>query len=240
MSGHSDKPRIVIVKNGPYQVTGNVSLEEDVMVIGADGEPERWAKGKPYPAAGRCSLCRCGASEHPPFCDGGHLRIGFNGSETADHLEDPQGLDRTPGPAVDLTYSTKLCAEARFCHRGQGAWDLAEHSDDPAKREMAIQEACDCPSGALTAWDKKTGGAIEPGLETSIGLVENPRAGLSGPLWVKGGIPVESSDGTVYETRNRVTLCRCGASKNMPFCDGAHVAIGFKTTPRKSPSPGFI
>jgi CDGSH-type Zn-finger protein len=39
---------------------------------------------------------------------------------------------------------------------------------------------------------------------------------------VKGGIPVESSDGTMYDVRNRVTLCRCGRSMNKPFCDGGH------------------
>jgi CDGSH-type Zn-finger protein len=53
--------------------------------------------------------------------------------------------------------------------------------------------------------------------------------GLSGPLWVRGGIPVESGhDGRVYESRSRVTLCRCGRSQNKPFCDGTHAAIGFR------------
>ena len=35
------------------------------------------------------------------------------------------------------------------------------------------------------------------------------------------------ADGTTYETRNRVTLCRCGASKNKPLCDGSHGDVGF-------------
>jgi CDGSH-type Zn-finger protein len=45
---------------------------------------------------------------------------------------------------------------------------------------------------------------------------------------VKGGVPVESADGTVYEVRNRVTLCRCGKSTNKPFCDGTHIDVNFK------------
>lgn len=49
-----------------------------------------------------------------------------------------------------------------------------------------------------------------------------------GPLWVRGGIPVESSDGATYEVRNRVTLCRCGRSSNKPFCDGTHKGVGFR------------
>jgi CDGSH-type Zn-finger protein len=63
--------------------------------------------------------------------------------------------------------------------------------------------------------------------EPSIGVVEDPQIGVSGPLWVRGGIQVEAADGTPYEVRNRVTLCRCGASQNKPFCDGSHAAIGF-------------
>jgi CDGSH-type Zn-finger protein len=59
-------------------------------------------------------------------------------------------------------------------------------------------------------------------------LVEDPAQICSGPLWLRGGIAVISSDGYQYEVRNRVTLCRCGASQNKPFCDGTHAAIGFR------------
>ena len=48
-----------------------------------------------------------------------------------------------------------------------------------------------------------------------------------GPLWVTGGIPVTSPEGTPLEVRNRVTLCRCGASANKPLCDGRHKEAGF-------------
>ena len=77
--------------------------------------------------------------------------------------------------------------------------------------------AADCNSGRLVIWDKKTGEPLEPAFEKSIGLVEGPIKGISGPLWVRGGIPVISADGFVYEIRNRVTLCRCGKSGNKPF-----------------------
>jgi CDGSH-type Zn-finger protein len=48
-----------------------------------------------------------------------------------------------------------------------------------------------------------------------------------GPLWVRGGVPVIGADGQPYETRNRVLLCRCGHSRNRPFCDGTHKTVGF-------------
>jgi CDGSH-type Zn-finger protein len=54
-------------------------------------------------------------------------------------------------------------------------------------------------------------------------VTENPPGGAEGPLWVKGGIPVEAADGFEYEKRNRVTLCRCGRSGHKPFCDGSHL-----------------
>jgi CDGSH-type Zn-finger protein len=76
-----------------------------------------------------------------------------------------------------------------------------------------------CPSGALTfSFD---GDDVEPLLATAISVIDD------GPLWVTGGISVTKQDGTELETRNRVTLCRCGASGNKPLCDGSHKEIGF-------------
>jgi CDGSH-type Zn-finger protein len=57
--------------------------------------------------------------------------------------------------------------------------------------------------------------------------VQDTAQDVSGPIWVRGGLPVTGADGREYEVRNRMTLCRCGASTNKPFCDGSHVSIGF-------------
>ena len=120
-----------------------------------------------------------------------------------------------------------LCANARFCYRAGNTWALREQSQNPSSKETAIQEACDCPSGRLVARDPKTGEPFEPELAPSVGVIEDPNKKVSGPLRVKGGIPMEGADGKVYEVRNRVTLCRCGHSKNKPFCDGTHIAAKF-------------
>jgi CDGSH-type Zn-finger protein len=226
----SDQPKgckIKILKNGPVLVSGNIPLSQDDMIIGADNEPERWEKSHFYPPASANALCRCGGSARKPFCDGSHVRIGFDGTETAPVREDPALIERTEGPTLDLTWSAKICATARFCHRAGDAWTLAEKSDIPSCRETAIQEACDCPSGALTAYDKGSDKAIEPAHDPAVSLIENPTSGLSGPIRVLGGIPVESAAGTAYEVRNRMTLCRCGASNNKPFCDGTHTVVKF-------------
>ena len=81
--------------------------------------------------------------------------------------------------------------------------------------------------------------SVSSQLPVSIGLVEDPAQGCAGPLWLRGGIPVVAADGFAYEVRNRMTLCRCGASQNKPFCDGAHARIGFqdKVVARELPPP---
>ncbi len=85
-----------------------------------------------------------------------------------------------------------------------------------------------CPAGRLVAFDKAAGGtAAEPDLGPCIGVIEDPAKGVSGGLWLRGGIPVTSADGTPYPVRNRMVLCRCGASANKPFCDGSHMATKF-------------
>ena len=86
--------------------------------------------------------------------------------------------------------------------------------------EQGIQEAADCPSGRLVVWDKQ-GNPIEPDFEPNIVITEDQH-GVLGPIWVRGGIIIESAEGLEYEVRNRVTLCACGGSDNKPFCDGDH------------------
>jgi hypothetical protein len=57
----------------------------------------------------------------------------------------------------------------------------------------------------------------------------SPRRALARrALWVTGGVPVRRSDGQPFETRNRVTLCRCGQSANKPLCDGTHRRVEFR------------
>jgi CDGSH-type Zn-finger protein len=220
------KFKITIKKDGPYIVSGKLPLNKEIIAIGKEGEPEKWVKGKECPSNDTCALCRCGESKNKPFCDGAHLKVSFNGTETASRESFEKQSEKIVGPDLILKDNQSLCAVARFCHMAGGTWNLTENSDDPKSKEIAIKEACNCPSGRLVACEK-SGKAIEPKFEMSLSLVEDPQKGVSGPIWVKGGIPIESSDGTAYETRNRVTLCRCGKSRNKPFCDGSHIEEGF-------------
>ena len=214
--------RIKVSKNGPCLISGGVPLAEEIIHIDVEGQCHGWREGKKYPLQENCALCRCGHSRHKPFCDDTHIKVHFDGTETASHESYLEQANEISGPALRLTDAKALCASARFCHRAGGTWKLTSQSDDPEAKKTAIEEACDCPSGRLVTWDTD-GKAIEPDFEPSIGLVEDPQAHSMGPIWVRGGIPIESADGTPYEVRNRITLCRCGRSSNKPFCDGRHL-----------------
>jgi len=226
-----DAPRIKVTKDGPIIVSGNIPLGEEYIVYGPDGEPASWRQGPSLGHKETYALCRCGASKHKPFCDGSHLEAGLDVTETAPRGEDHKHVEKTTGPGVDLTWCVELCVAARFCHAGKDAWGYAAASDNPEDRAKAIEEAGNCPSGSLVAWDKDSAAAIEPAYRPGISLIEDPQKGLSGPIWVKGGIPIEVADGFEYAKRNRVTLCRCGRSQKKPFCDGSHAAAGFKAKP---------
>jgi CDGSH-type Zn-finger protein len=222
-----DDKKIMITKDGPYLVSGNLPIDKQIIAIGEEGEPEKWVKGKNVPSNKPCALCRCGESKNKPFCDGTHAKVGFKGAETASKKPHGKQAKVMDGPTLKLEDAPALCAAARFCHRGGGTWELTHHSDEPKARELAIEEACQCPSGRLVESDKKTGKVFEKEFVQSISLVEDPQNKVSGPIALRGGIPVESSDGTTYEVRNRQTLCRCGKSQNKPFCDGSHIDEGF-------------
>lgn len=218
----SGRCKINVSKDGPYLVFGKVPLFQQIIVVNNKGVPEKWATGKKYEMTKQCILCRCGESKNKPFCDGTHAEVRFDGTETASLESYIATAETFEGPELRLTDLEEVCASARFCHRAGEIWNLIPRSNEPDAKQIAIQEASDCPSGRLVVWNKNTGEAIEPVFEPSIGFIEDPQLTCSGPIWIRGGIPIESVAGKTYEIRNRVTLCRCGKSSNKPFCDSSH------------------
>lgn len=215
------QPQIVVTKDGPYLVNGGLPLSEQWIVTNAEGDSLEYREGKKFPAQAQYALCRCGQSANKPFCDGSHAKVKFDGKETASHQPYLKQAETIEGPTMRLTDQENLCAFARFCDPKGKIWNLVKQ-DTAEARKIVKHEAALCPSGRLVVWDKKTGKAIEPKLEPSLGLIEDTEKKVAGPIWVRGGIPVVSAAGKTYEIRNRLTLCRCGNSANKPFCDGAH------------------
>jgi len=219
---------VVVTVDGPYVVTGPVTVEHQVIAQDGAGESWTWKSADPVPTGRRFSLCRCGQSQNKPFCDDSHVAAGFDGTETASRATYAEQAAVIDGPTMELSDVVGLCALARFCDGHGDAWGAVDRSADDDARRIAAHESSHCPAGRLVARDKNAaGGELEPELAPSIGIIEDPAAQVSGGLWLRGGVAVVSEDGTPYPVRNRAVLCRCGASGNKPFCDGAHVRTRF-------------
>lgn len=228
MTKRNQEAKIVVSKDGPYIVTGDVPLAIQVITPNREGESWEWEQGRTLNVESEYHLCRCGHSKNKPFCDGSHARIGFDGRETASRVPYARQAETMDGPTLVLSDAENLCAFARFCDAGGKIWSLIDSTDEPEVRQLVVHQATHCPAGRLVLLDKETRKEIEPPLPVSIGVVEDPALGCSGPLWVRGDITIEAHDGKPYERRNRATLCRCGASENKPFCNGAHASMKFK------------
>ena len=78
-----------------------------------------------------------------------------------------------------------------------------------------------CPSGALSYYINGEENIETESMETKVEIMEN------GPLLVHGTLKIINKDGS-SETKNKTTaFCRCGHSKNKPYCDGSHKKVGF-------------
>jgi len=88
--------------------------------------------------------------------------------------------------------------------------------------ENLINQVKHCPSGALSYYLNIKKNEDSDIKKTNIEVLDN------GPLLIHGTLKVIEKDG-VSEIKNETTaFCRCGNSNNKPFCDGAHVTVGFK------------
>lgn len=89
--------------------------------------------------------------------------------------------------------------------------------------DKLIEAINGCPSGALT-WEYMIEGDAPPTHshhhQTTIRCIPN------GPLQISGEVHLEKADGSI-EKRQRLSLCRCGHSKEKPYCDGSHDGSGF-------------
>ncbi|MDD4409939.1 MAG: CDGSH iron-sulfur domain-containing protein, partial [Candidatus Pacebacteria bacterium] len=162
--------KIIVSKDGPYIVSGDIPLIKEVCDVDNEGEPGTYEKTEDYPRKDGYSLCRCGRSFNKPYCDGTHHKVGFDGTETASREGYLDQSEKLSGPEIDLTDAPRLCSGGRFCHKG--TWEHTENSDDPESKKIAIESACNCPSGRLVAWDKKTGEPIEETYDPTISILE--------------------------------------------------------------------
>jgi len=222
--------KIVVRKNGPYTVHGDVPLVRKAQVVSEHGEPLTWKTGEPIEASETYILCRCGQSGEKPFCDGTHAEIDFDGTESADTgVTADRQVTYAGGTNIVVKRDDYLCMESGFCaNRITDVEQMVPHTDDTQVRAQVMAMIERCPSGSYTYSIEEGGSDIEPDLPRQVAVTTEITSDgpIAGPLWVTGHIPVERADGRPLETRNRVTLCRCGLSKEKPLCDGTHRAMG--------------
>ena len=197
------RPKINATEDGPY-VTFDL---EDLKT--SQGESARTAK--------TMVLCRCGQSGSKPHCDGAHTKIAFNSGKIEGRV--PDQMDDYAGKDIIIHDNRGVCSHAGHCtdnlpsvfRMRQEPWI----DPDGASVEEVVRVIEMCPSGALSY---TLGGERHDSLprEPSIQLRKN------GPYNCMGGIELEDSNGDQPESSEHYTLCRCGGSKNKPFCDGTH------------------
>lgn len=216
------QPRLVVTPHGPYRVEGSVAIDDAAGV-------RRSEEGVRY-------LCRCGGSRNKPFCDATHGLKGFDGVETASHDTARERREEYPADGVTVFDDRSRCAHfgqctdrlARvFSSDTEPFVDVGAIAADPATAEgVRVVEVVDvvrgCPSGALSS---ALGTGTEPEEEAHPPSIQ---AIPDGPYRIRGSIDVVGADGRPYDRRERQTLCRCGQSRNKPFCDGSHWYAAFR------------
>src|SRR5688572_3083942 len=130
------------------------------------------------------------------------------------------------GEGIEISYSLKRCIHAEECVKRLAAvFDKRQRpwiQPGNASADDIAATILHCPTGALHYQRKDDGAEEIPDAEASIHLASD------GPVYVRGTITLKATDGTVLMEETRLALCRCGASKNKPFCDNSHLQIAFK------------
>lgn len=163
------------------------------------------------------ALCRCGGSANKPFCDGTHTRNRFSSAKSDDRVPDQR--DDYAGTTVTIHDNRGICAHAGRCTDGLPSVFRLHREPwiDPhgASADQIVETVRACPSGALSY----TVDAVAPqDPERPAAIHVSP----NGPYLVSGGPELlETARGQGASTEH-YTLCRCGGSKNKPFCDGSH------------------
>ena len=168
-------------------------------------------------------LCRCGQSSTKPYCDGTHKKVNFSDEKLEDRQ--PRKVDVYKGKNITINDNRGICAHIGHCTDGLPSvfrMKIEPWIDPDAEdNETNIKAIRKCPSGALsyTIDDK-----VHDSAERDPAIVVSK----DGPYFVQGGIGFEDPNGDVTESSEHYALCRCGGSKNKPFCDGTHWYIKFR------------
>jgi CDGSH-type Zn-finger protein/uncharacterized Fe-S cluster protein YjdI len=195
-------------------------LAEAAQRLSANGDPRTVAAARVLAnlsrqAAEGFDLTRPAPSTQPPAQAAAPVPASAAPS-TAD-----EGIEQVEGEKLSLRFETKRCIHARFCVTGapkvflanvQGPWIHPDAMDV----ERLVEVAHACPSGAIQ-YRRRDGHPGESAPPVNLAATRE-----AGPYAFRGDLRLAGKPAGF-----RATLCRCGASKNKPYCDGSHHDIGF-------------
>lgn len=201
-------------KNEPYTVEGASRIKS--------------SQGDIIPVDLYTNVCRCGKSRNKPFCDKTHIEYGFSSRKLEGRQ--PDRVDKYEGKHITIYDNRGVCSHRGHCtdnlptvfKQGVEPW-IDPDGADPKEIARVIRM---CPSGTLSyEWNGTR----------YIQWEQNPllRFHKNGPIEVEGSIELRDEEGSTPPTMDHYTLCRCGGSKNKPFCDGTLGITAF-VTKRKS------
>ena len=197
------KPSIVFTKHTPF-----IAVDVDQIID---------TNGKKVGSSSVVVLCRCGKSKHSPYCDDSHGVQGLN--EVKQEDRSPDRVKDYRGEDIIVHFNLGVC-----CHDGHCVEALPEVFDihqrpwiqpDKGKTGEIIGVIENCPAGALSY---TIGGRLHQNLDNEAAIIIEE----NGPLKVRGYVELKDDQNTIPACKEHYTLCRCGKSKNKPFCDGAH------------------
>ncbi len=200
-------PTIQPLDNGPFKVTGLENFTN--------------SKGDTLETKPAMFLCRCGGSANKPFCDGTHKTNGFSSAKVTDGSSDRR--DDYAGKEITVHDNRGICSHAGYCSdRLASVFKLGTEpwiDPDGASPDEIAAAAKRCPSGALS---HSIGGTERRDQDREPAIMVSK----DGPYDVTGSVEIGEprAEGASEE---HYTLCRCGGSKNKPFCDGTHWSIKF-------------
>ncbi|MEM6994618.1 MAG: CDGSH iron-sulfur domain-containing protein [Myxococcota bacterium] len=141
-------------------------------------------------------------------------------------MSEHKNVHTYPGQKLDVLWDRRLCIHIGECGRAEGDLFVGGRKpwcDPNVSESKDTVEVCErCPTGALT-YNRKDGGDAEVADGRNVVVVAN-----NGPLYVRGQLEIAGAADDMDGVKFRAALCRCGASKNKPFCDNSHEAAGFK------------
>lgn len=214
MSAERQIPKIACLANGPYYLLHDLTPVMVPNLCRADGGACASVRG--------VALCRCGASKNKPFCDGTHGTIGFKDANAADGSQNRR-VDYL-GKRITIHDNRGICSHAGFCtERLKAVFRMGREpwiDPDGASVEEIVETIKKCPSGALS-YSIDSVEHRDQDREPMVTVTDD------GPYAVSGGIELIGIAFGAGASKEHYTLCRCGASKNKPFCDGSHWEVEF-------------